>query len=254
MPASLHHDPHEALPYEGPSVPSWSSRDFERVSLEELVALICSGDTLPLRAWEELLKRSHALIWQFSTRLIRGTPIPEEQRSDLVHQFVSKKLSLDWLSRFEPGIQGRSFEAWLYRTFVNFVTDERRGQGKGARRFTGLEEYDETRAGPPGAWLHSAQQPQVIQHFDTAHRAYLVTLIQAQAEHLPIGQREVILAYFRLQKQLGGKVGLKEACAQIAEDLKMPPSTVKTYLYRAKKELRDLCTRYMERNKLDDPY
>jgi RNA polymerase sigma-70 factor (ECF subfamily) len=174
---------------------------------EELVLRFQSGD---LSAFDELVAR-----WQ---RKIRGA-IYRILGSDEEARDLSQEVFLKAFRNLQGFKRESRFSSWLYQIALNLCRDRmRRKKGK---RMVGLEVLES-----------EAPPPRVIEA-SLDHALDLSHIVAAAVWALPEEHREVIVL-----KEYEGLT-----FAEIAETLGLPPSTVKTRLYRGLVQLREMLER-----------
>jgi RNA polymerase sigma-70 factor (ECF subfamily) len=174
---------------------------------EELVAAFQSGD---LSAFDALQLRWDRKIQGAIYRILGS----EDEARDLCQETFLKAYRA--LRRFKGEAR---FSSWLYQIALNLCRDRMRRR-KG-RTLVSLEEMAPDAQPAPRSWQPSALE--LAEGRDLARR------VAFAVASLPEEQREVIVL-----KEYQGLTFL-----EIAEVLGMPPSTVKTRLYRGLSQLRE---------------
>jgi RNA polymerase sigma-70 factor, ECF subfamily len=173
---------------------------------EDLVAVFQSGD---FSAFDELVRRWEGKI-QGAVYRIMGS---EEDARDLSQEAFLRAFRN--LGRFKGEAR---FSSWLYQIALNLCRDRmRRKKGKS---WVSWDELAERGEGPA-----QSQGPSAVELVEASDRARWIASAVAS---LSDDQREVVVL-----KEYQGLT-----FQEIADTLGIPPSTVKTRLYRALSELR----------------
>lgn len=138
---------------------------------EELVRRMREGEAA---AGEMLCRRYFGPLMRYLQRLTRSGSAAEEL-------FQQTWLSvLEHLDRFDPAAGSGGFKSWLFRIATNKATDHWRGRGRRARW---LDDRD-------AAVIAIARDDTSMSHVETQEA---VERLRAAIEHLPEGQRQVLL-------------------------------------------------------------
>ena len=193
----------------------------ESVSDEQLVTQSLAGDHA---AFEALVHSYDTGLFGY-IRSVLGHNGDDEQAHDVL-QFVLLQfyLSLPTLST------RRSLKPWLFRVAYNRCVDELR-----VRRRQRVIHFSELEGGgnqEESSLMSLIQDPrplpeEVVEHDDTTQE------LRHAIQELPLTYRSVVL--LRCLYEMSFR--------EIAQTLKMPDATVKTYFYRARPHLRAALTR-----------
>ena len=180
-----------------------------RLADAEVLALL--GDSQPGPAFERLLERFRDRVFRLACGLLRDESLAEDLTQEIFLR-VWKGL---------PGYQGEaSFSTWIYTIARNTCLTELKRRA--ARPTISLQ-------GPELADLHDRLP--VLQTSDRPGGAAMD--MEALLAELPEKYRQVITLFYYEQKQYD----------EVAALLGLPLGTVKTLLFRAKRELLRLATR-----------
>ncbi|MBI2188212.1 MAG: sigma-70 family RNA polymerase sigma factor [Acidobacteria bacterium] len=162
-------------------------------------------------AYHALVARYASAAVTMAARLVRDRAVAEELAQDAFVRAFAR------LSTYDPE---RKFSAWFFRVLHNLVIDYLR-----RRRIDTVSLDALTAEGYPGPQADSSPE-------DELERRSLADALEKALEHLRTEYREVVV----LRYQQGLTVD------EIAGVLGLPEGTVKTFLFRARKELAALLT------------
>lgn len=190
----------------------------------DLIELTCSGNQ---SAFETLVHRYQTRLYNYVK-----SHIGREDAHDVVQfVWVQLYLSLPKLHNNQMSMSKHlSIKPWLFRVAFNHCIDEKRKSGR--RPVTFSLEYlttpEEEDNGMFTAIFDPAPQPEaLVEQWDQRER------VVAAIQSLPARFRPVL--WLRYAEEL--------TFPEIGERLNIPPTTVKTYFYRACKELRSALSR-----------
>jgi RNA polymerase sigma-70 factor (ECF subfamily) len=180
-----------------------------------LLQQACAGDQA---AFEVLVLRYQTMLYHFVT-----TYVDSEQAQDVV-QFVLLQLYLSMSRLRENAMKSPSLKAWLLRVARNRCLDEQRKHKRQALRISVLEEDKEEENSPIFASLLDPDPLPEEQVEQQEKREQLYAAI------LALPPRLSVVVWLHCKEDL--------SFPAIGNRLNIPPSTAKTYFYRACQKMR----------------
>ena len=172
-----------------------------------LVSRILYGDR---RAFQQLVQRHERLVWHMVSRVVNRPQDHEDVCQEVFIRVYQKLPSFHFQSKLSTWIA-----TIAYRTAINYAKKEKKHAA---------EELDQVHAS-----LH--ESPDACEQLE---KQTLRTYVHEQITTLPVHYRTV-LTLFHLEEM---------SLAEIQEVTSMPIGTVKNYLFRARKLLKERLQRY----------
>lgn len=164
-------------------------------------------------AYHEIVRRYERPVFSLVVRMVKDAALAEELSQEV---FLKAFRSLDG---YDPG---RKFSSWLFKIAHNTTIDHLRRKRLDTVSLEGSRDGEDSHGLEQTLADEAARTPQ-----QEAERSDLSGALEAAVERLRPEYREVVLLRF----QEG------EAYQDIAEITGLPLGTVKTYIFRARKEL-----------------
>ncbi len=178
---------------------------MERAREVEVIGRAQRGDAGSTHALIDAHKdRLHAFVW----RMVRNHHDAEELCQDT---FLKAFAALDSFNR------RFRFSTWLFTIAYRLCLNQLRRK----RSLTGEMDFSLISTGESDVSEHAAQSEEA---------ARLKRLIWQAVDELSVSQRATVLLFYRQE----------QSCAEIAQVLQLPVSTVKSHLHRARARLREV--------------
>src|SRR5437899_9186834 len=191
-----------------------SGKDLQSLTDQEVVALARAGKEA---AYRELLRRYERPVFSLIYRMVRDRALAEDLAQD---SFVKV---LNALESYRPEYK---FSSWVFKIANNVAIDQLR------RRELDTLSLD----GAPGARTQDEVEATALQAVDRTETPL------AELESRELGGR-IEVAIARLRPEYRSCILLRHvegrSYEEIAEALDLPLGTVKTYIHRARHELRE---------------
>ncbi len=196
-------------------------KDLQSLTDQEVVALAKAGKEV---AYRELLRRYERPVFSLIYRMVRDRALAEDLAQDT---FVKV---LNALESYRPEYK---FSSWVFKIANNVAIDQLR------RRELDTLSLD----GAPGARTQEEVEATALQAVDRTETPL------AELESRELGSR-IEQAIARLRPEYRSCILLRHvegrSYEEIAEALDLPLGTVKTYIHRARHELREYLEPYRE--------
>ena len=196
-------------------------KDLQSLSDQEVVALARTGKDA---AYREILRRYERPVFSLIYRMVRDRALAEDLAQDT---FVK---ALNALGSYRPEFK---FSSWVFKIANNVAIDQLR------RRELDTLSLD----GAPGARTAEEVEATALQAVDRTETPL------AELESRELGSR-IEQAIGRLRPEYRSCILLRHvegrSYEEIAEALDLPLGTVKTYIHRARIELREYLEPYRE--------
>ncbi|MDO8666147.1 MAG: sigma-70 family RNA polymerase sigma factor [Gemmatimonadales bacterium] len=191
-----------------------TAKDLQSITDQEVVALARAGKET---AYRELLRRYERPVFSLIYRMVRDRELAE----DLAQESFVKVLNA--LDSYQPEYK---FSSWIFKIANNAAIDHLR------RREIVTLSLD----GAPGARTADEVEATALQAVDRSESA----LDELEAKELGVSIEQAIA---KLRPEYRACILLRHvegrAYEEIAETLDLPLGTVKTYIHRARHELRE---------------
>jgi len=181
------------------------SNGMQRAQEAELIGQAQRGDTRSMRDLIDAHQdRLHAFVW----RMVRNHHDAEELCQDA---FLKAFAALDSFNK------RYRFSTWLFTIAYRLCLNQLRRK----RSLTGEMDFS----------LVSTEEEDVSEHAaQSEEAARLKKVIWGAVDQLSVPQRASVLLFYRQE----------QGCAEIAQILQLPVSTVKSHLHRARARLKDI--------------
>ena len=178
---------------------------MERAREVELIGRAQGGDPSSMRTLIDAHKdRLHVFVW----RMVRNHHDAEELCQDA---FLKAFAALDSFNK------RYRFSTWLFTIAYRLCLNQLRRK----RSLTGEMDFSTVAAEAADVSEHAAQSEEAVR---------LKRLIWRSVDQLSVPQRATVLLFYRQE----------QSCAEIAQVLQLPVSTVKSHLHRARARLKEI--------------